>query len=213
MQVGVQSLSKTSSLAPGVRQLRPVIYYYEFRRRRSHGPSVFCPKLARFHFATGHSSFLRHKFCLASFKPQCTLINLIAPNHVNIRIYICAHTHTHSCRICFWRGLPLPLPSSPGRSPTGVRLPPCDLGRSPRRDHGAYQVTWQARSPTPKANPTIQVILGTGSHSPYQVSLIGVPLANASHLATPNTPPEGIVARTGSRGRHDRPCRELDNNY
>ena len=35
-QVGVQSLSKTSSLAPGVRQLRPVIYYYEFRRRRSH---------------------------------------------------------------------------------------------------------------------------------------------------------------------------------
>ena len=62
-------------------------------------------------------------------------------------------THTHTFRVFFWRGLPLPLPSSPGRSPTGVRLPPCDLGRSPRRDHGAYQVTWQARSPTPKENP------------------------------------------------------------
>ena len=108
------------------------------------------------------------------------------------------HTHTHAFRVFFWRGLPLPLPSSPGRSPTGVRLPPCDLGRSPRRDHGAYQVTWRARSPTPKGNPKILFILGTGSHSPYQVSLIGVPLANASHLATPNTPPEGIVARTGS---------------
>ena len=30
LQVGVQSLSKTSSLAPGVRQLRPVIYYMAF---------------------------------------------------------------------------------------------------------------------------------------------------------------------------------------
>ena len=122
-------------------------------------------------------------------------------------------THTHTFRVFLLRGLPLPLPGSPGRSPTGVRLPPCDLGRSPRRDHGAYQVTWRARSPTPKENPKICFILDMGSHSPYQVSLIRVSLANASHLATTNTHPEGITARTRSQGRHDHPCREFDNDY
>ena len=74
-QVGVQSLSKTSSLAPGVRQLRPVIYYYEFRRRRSHTPSVFGPKVTRFYFTSATTwSPLSHNLCLmfspVSFKPQ-----------------------------------------------------------------------------------------------------------------------------------------------
>ena len=53
---------------------------------------------------------------------------------------------------CLWHGVPLPLPSSPGKGPIGERLPPDDLERSPRRDHGACQVEWQARSPMPNKN-------------------------------------------------------------
>ena len=94
-QVGVQSLSKTSSLAPGVRQLRPVIYYYEFRRRRSHAPSVFCPKVARFYFATRQPGSSRHTFCLAFSKPNCSLIRFTThtPHSASFSSSLIAHSH------------------------------------------------------------------------------------------------------------------------
>ena len=78
-QIGVQSLSKTSSLAPGVRQLRPVIYYMAFPSSalshsvfalpQSPWPLRLQPKVV----------FLTPQILVSFFQPNCSLIRLITP--------------------------------------------------------------------------------------------------------------------------------------